>query len=110
MKKEQAICIIKKTAERHGFVTCKYTMTRLVEIQEPDDTHYLNFFIQEKTSSTTDWSKRKVTMDLHFRASLASMGGEPTPEDLLRASDIIRQGAELVQELEGMGLSYTEEF
>lgn len=41
-------------------------------------------------------------------ASLASMGGTPTPEELLRASDIIRQGALLVQELEGMKLSYTE--
>ena len=110
MKKEQAISIIKEAAKRHGFVTCKYTMTRLVEIQEPDDTHYLTFFIQERTSSTTDWSRRKITMELHFRASLASMGGEPTPEELIRASDIIRRGAELVQELEGMGLSYTEEF
>jgi hypothetical protein len=36
------------------------------------------------------------------------MGGEPTPEDLLLASDIIRRGAELVKELEGMNLSYTE--
>ena len=38
------------------------------------------------------------------------MGGNPTPEDLLKASEIIRRGAELVQELEGMKLSYTEEF
>jgi hypothetical protein len=35
------------------------------------------------------------------------MGGEPTPEDLLMASDIIRKGAELVKELESMNLSYT---
>ena len=49
-------------------------------------------------------------MNLHFRASLACMGGEPTPEDLLLASDIIRRGAELVQELEAMDLSYTEMF
>ena len=110
MTKEQAISIIKETAERRGFITCKYSMTRLIEIKEPDDTHYLNFFIQERTSPATDWTKREFTMNLHFRASLASMGGEPTPEDLLKASEIIRRGAELVMELEGMGLSYTETF
>ena len=110
MKKEQAISIIKETAERRGFVTNIYQWTSLIEIQEPGDTHFLNFMVTENTAPDTDWSQRKVTMDLHFRASLASMGGNPTPEDLLKASEIIRRGAELVQELEGMKLSYTEEF
>ena len=47
-------------------------------------------------------------MNLHFRANLASMGGEPTPEDLLKAAEIIKAGALLVLELEAMNLSYTE--
>ena len=68
----------------------------------------LNFTITERFAPDTDWSKREVTMNLHFRASLACMGGEPTPDDLLLASDIIRRGAELVKELEAMNLSYTE--
>ena len=110
MKKEQAISIIKEAAERRGFVTHTYQWTSLIEIQEPGDTHFLNFMVTENTAPDTDWSKRKVTMDLHFRASLASMGGNPTPEDLLKASEIIRRGAELVRELEAMKLSYTEEF
>ena len=109
MTKEQAISIIKEAAERYGFVTHTYQWTSLIEISEPDS-HYLNFMVTENTAPDTDWSKRKVTMDLHFRASLASMGGNPTPEDLLKASEIIRRGAELVQELKGMKLSYTEEF
>ena len=108
MTKEQVISIIKEAAERHGFTTCKYTMTRLIEIKEPGETHYLNFLIQENLPEGIDWSKREVTMNLHFRASLASMGGEPSPEDLLFASDIIRRGAEMVKELETMNLSYTE--
>ena len=110
MTKEQAITTIKEAAEHHGFTTCKYSMTRLIEIKEPGETHFLNFFILERTSPDTDWSKHEVRMNLHFRASLACMGGEPTPEDLLLASDIIRRGAELVQELEAMDLSYTETF
>ena len=43
MTKEQVIATIKEAAERHGFTTCKYTMTRLIEIKEPGDTHYLNY-------------------------------------------------------------------
>ena len=108
MTKEQVIATIKEAAERHGLTTCKYTMTRLIEIKEPGDTHYLNFLIQENLPEGIDWSKREVTMNLHFRASLASMGGEPTPEDLLKAAEIIKAGALLVQELDAMNLSYTE--
>ena len=110
MTKEQVISIIKEAAERHGFTTCKYTMTRLVEIVEPGETHFLNFVIQERFAENTDWSNREFTMNLHFRASLACMGGEPTPEDLLMAAEIIREGAELVKELEAMNLSYTETY
>ena len=108
MTKEQVIATIKEAAERHGFTTCKYPMTRLIEIKESGDTHYLNFTITERFAEDTDWSKREVTMNLHFRASLASMGGEPTPEDLLKAAEIIKAGALLVLELEAMNLSYTE--
>ena len=68
----------------------------------------MNFTITERFAEDTDWSKREVTMNLHFRASLASMGGEPTPEDLLKAAEIIKAGALLVLELEAMNLSYTE--
>lgn len=107
MTKEQVIAIIKEAAERHGFTTCKYSMTRLIEIKEPGETHFLNFTIWERIAPDTDWSRREVTMNLHFCASLACMGGEPTPEDLLLASDIIRKGAELVKELEALNLSYT---
>ena len=109
MTKQQAINTIKETAERHGFITHTYQWTRLIEISEPDS-HYLNFTVLENVAPDTDWSKRKATMELHIQASLASMGGNPTPEELLKASEIIRRGAELVMELESMGLSYTETF
>ena len=109
MTKEQAISIIKEAAERRGFTTNIYQWTRFIEISEPDS-HYLNFTVMENTAPDTDWSKREVTMELHVQASLASMGGNPTPEELIMASEIIRRGAELVMELEDMGLSYTEHF
>ena len=108
MTKQEAIAIITEAAERHGFTTATYQFTRLVEIVEKDS-QYLNFTIYERTAPDTDWSKREVTMTIHFRASLASMGGEPTPEELLKAAAIIKAGAELVRELEALHLSYTEE-
>ena len=52
----------------------------------------------------------QAEVQIHIRASLASMGGNPAPEDLIRAAEIIREGALLVQELEAMNLSYTETF
>ena len=108
MKKEQVISIIKEAAERHGFVTNKYQWTDLIEIEEPEYTHFLNIMVRENIAPEIDWSKQGVTMELHFQASLASMGGNLTPERLIKASEIIRAGAELVRELESMGLKYTE--
>lgn len=107
MTKNEIISTIKKVAERHGFITEESNWTRWVEIKELD-THYLNFMITEETDPDTDWTKREATTNLHFRASLASMGGNPTPEDLLEAAEIIRLGALLVRTLEGLKLSYTE--
>lgn len=108
MTKEQAIDTIRKAAEKHGFITHTYQWTRLIEIQEPEGTHFLNFTVLENYAPDTDWSSHEVTMELRIQASLASMGGNPTAEELLKASEIIRRGAELVMELEG--LSYTEKF
>lgn len=105
MTKEQLIATIKEVAERHGFTTQTYQWTRFIEIQEADS-HYLNFYISERPAADSDWSKRECTMEVTIFASLASMGGNPTVEDLLKASDIIRKGALMVQELGDMKLSY----
>ena len=109
MTKNDIIRILKETAAKYGFTAEESNWYRWPNIKEPD-THYLNFTITDEYAEDTDWSKREVTMNLHFRASLASMGGNPNPEDLIRAAEIIREGALLVQELEAMNLSYTETF
>ena len=109
MTKNEIIRTIKEAAARHGFTTEESNWYRWTNIKEPD-THYLNFTITDEYAEDTDWSKREVTMNLHFQASLASMGGNPSPEELIRASDIIRAGALLVRELEAMNLSFTETF
>ena len=109
MTKNDIKAIITATAARRGFTAEETTFLRWPNITEPDS-HYLNFTITEEYPEDTDWSKRSVEVRIRFRASLASMGGTPTPEDLIRASEIIRNGAELVKELEAMSLSYTETY
>ena len=107
MKKNEIKAIIAETASKYGFIAEESTWASLMMIRE-QDTHYMNFTITESWAKDTDWSKREITMQIHFNASLASMGGNPTPDELIRASEIIRNGAEMVKELEAMNLSYTE--
>ena len=109
MTKNEIIATIKEAAARHGFTTEESNWYRWTNITE-QGTHYLNFTITDEVALGTDWSRREVTMNLHFQASLASMGGNPSPEELIRASEIIRAGAELVRELEAMNLSYKETY
>lgn len=109
MTKNEIISTLKAAAARHGFLAEDNTWMRWPYIHETD-THYLNFTITDEYAEDTDWSKREVTVNVRIRASLASMGGNPTPEELIRASEIIREGAALMQELEAMNLSYTETY
>ena len=109
MTKNEIKDIITEAACRYGFIAEESAYANLVYIHEPD-TQYLNFTITENWAKDTDWSKKEVTMLVHIHASLASMGGNPMPDDLIRASEIIRKGAEMVKELEAVGLSYTETY
>ena len=109
MTKNEILATIKEAAACHGFTTEENNWYRWTNIKEPDS-HYLNFTVTDEVAEDTDWSKREITMNLHFQASLASMGGNPTPDELLRAAEIIRAGAELVRELEAMHLSYKETY
>ena len=95
MTKNDIKAIIAATAARRGFTAEENSFLRWPNITEPDS-HYLNFTITDEYAKDTDWSKRSVEVRVRIRASLASMGGNPTPEDLIRASEIIREGAELV--------------
>lgn len=109
MKKNEIKAIITETARKYGFIAEESTWTHLVNIHE-QETHYMNFTITDSYAEDTDWSKREITMVVHINASLASMGGNPTPDELIRASQIIRSGAEMVKELEAMNMSYTETY
>ena len=53
--------------------------------------------------------EKRVDVTFEFQASIATMGGNPTPEELIESAERIRAAAELVRELTGMELEYREE-
>jgi len=106
MIKADAMEIIRKTANKHGF---EFEQTsRMAVIRDGMEWRdaWANFTITENH----DWSdlkNRKVTVMLHFAAATARMGGDQTVADLRKAADTITRAADLVEELEGMNLAYT---
>ena len=48
--------------------------------------------------------------EIEGKASIRGMGGDPTPDDLLKAADAIKRGAELAKKLQDMKLRYTEHY
>lgn len=106
MTQIEAESIIQEVAERHGFTVDRYSFNGALYIHE-NDTHYLNFFILKKNRSV-DLEHSMCTYQLVFSASLATMGGNTSPDELLRASEIIRDGAMLVKELNAAKLICSE--
>ena len=65
---------------------------------------------QNNNIEKTDWEKRIGCIDIEACASVSRMGGNPTPEELLKAADEIARGAKFTAELQSMGLSYERTF
>lgn len=106
MTQIEAENIIQEVAKRYGFSVDRYSFNGALYIHE-HDTHYLNFVILKKNRSI-DLEHGRYTYQLVFSASLATMGGNMTPDDLLRASETIRDGAMLVKELNAAELICSE--
>ena len=106
MTQIEAENIIQEVAERHGFTVDRYSFNGAMYIHE-HETHYLNFCILKKNRSV-DLEHGRYTYQLVFSASLATMGGNTTPDELLRASVVIREGAMLVKELNAAELICSE--
>ena len=103
MTKQEVHEIIKAKAAEHGF-NAEETNWGINGLAIRDEDHTVNFTISEDWA----WEERKVT--LRIRASIATMGGNPSADDLLKAADTIKRAAELVKSLEAESLTYTEEF
>ena len=73
--------------------------------------NYINIQIfQNNNLEKTDWENRIACISIEAWASVSRMGGNPTPEELLKAADEIARGAKFTAELLSMGLSYNRTF
>lgn len=108
MTKKEVESIITSKAAKHGFV---FSENGVGWFADRTDLGYISIQITEVTNNEkTDWASHKILVDIKAHASVCHMGGNPTPEELLAASDEIARGAKLVTDLQKMELSYSVEF
>lgn len=93
---------ITSAAESFGFRT-ERSSWNAAEIT--DDTHSVNFTVMPKPE--WDFDSRTVSTSLTISASIATMGGNPTPDELLMRADAITRAANLCKTLNGIDLTYT---
>ena len=108
MTKKEIAEIIESKAAEYGFEIEENSMGWNNKRTGQD---YINIQIfQNNNIEKTDWEKRIGCIEIEACASVSRMGGNPTTEELLKASDEIARGAKFTAELQGMGLSYTRTF
>lgn len=104
MTKAELNQVIRNTAARYGFETREgfYGIEEMISEE-------LNFTVTTAYTEGTDWKAGKEVEKVVVSASVRKMGGNPTPEELLKTADEISRGAELVRELQSMCLIFTEQ-
>ena len=108
MTKQDVHETIKAKAAEYGFIAeeSNWGINGLVIREDGEST--VNFLITEHCDG--DWENRKVNITLQVRASIATMGGNPSADELLKAADTIRRAAQLVKALDDENLTYQETF
>ena len=108
MTKKEISEIIESKAAEYGFTMQENTMGWA---NESDRDTCIRIEIRKETDyEKTDWEARKVFRDIKANASICQMGGNSTPEELLKAANEIARGAKFTAEINGMELSCIEIF
>jgi len=108
MNKQEIAKIIESKAAAYGFAMQENTMGWA---NESDRDSYIRIEVRkERDYDKTDWEARKVFRDIKANASICQMGGNPTPEELLKAADEIARGAKFTADINSMELSCIENF
>ena len=108
MTKKEIAEIIESKAAEYGFEIEENSMGWNNKHTGQD---YINIQIfQNSNLDKTDWEHRIGCIDIEACASVSRMGGNPTPEELLKAADEIARGAKFTAEIESMNLSYERTF
>ena len=107
MTKAQINERIRVVAKAHGFqTTTEPGCQGFVEIISEE----LNFTFKTRLTENTDWTAHRIEQSLTASASVRKMGGQPSVEELLKTADEIRRGAELVEEIQEMNLTWTKTY
>ena len=108
MTKKEIAEIIESKAAEYGFEMERYTLCWSTR-QTPKS--YIRIDIKEKQDNDkTSWKDRRVWLDIEATGSICRMGGDDTPEELLKSAEEIARGAKFAAEINGMNLSYIETF
>lgn len=109
MTKQEAYSKIQDTVKAYsdyGFTAGINDFTGYFEIKEADDLHTVNFTIKE--NSVANWKEHEAFTTIAVQASIASMGGQPTTNELLTAAHRIEGAARLAERLTSMKITYKE--
>lgn len=108
MSKQDVLEKIAKKAEGHGFVLKENRFATLgYEIVSPAG-HFVNFTVVDNFEFLLD--ARQTVHRVKIRASIATMGGYPTADELMDQAQIIWNAGNLVKALENEDLSWSEQF
>ena len=108
MTKNEITAIITSKAAEYGF---EMEENSIGWNKKNNDQSYITIQIfQDHNIEKTDWENRKGHVDIVATASVSRMGGNQTPEGLLKIADEITRGARFVEEIQSMNLSYIHEF
>ena len=108
MNKQEIAKIIESKAAEYGLKLQESTMGWA---NESNHDSYIRIEVRkERDYDKTDWEARKVFWDIKANAGICQMGGDPTPEELLKAADEIARGARFTAAINSMELSCIEIF
>ena len=108
MNKQEIAKIIESKAAEYGLKLQENTMGWA---NESNHDSYIRIEVRkERDYDKTDWEARKVFWDIKADAGICQMGGDPTPEELLKAADEIARGARFTAAINSMELSCIENF
>lgn len=110
MTKNSVIEAIKNEIWMNGFQPEMDERFSQMPFLKDEDELYIAVSIREQLDfGNCDFEKKIAAYKVEVKASIRKMGGNPTPEELLKAADQIRRGAELARNLQAMELAYMEE-
>ena len=100
---------ITNAAQTRGFNVEQGQKDRLPRITANGENSYVNICLLDVIDfPKCDYAKGHIEGHIEIKASVSRMGGNPPPEELLNASEQIKEAALLVLELQGSDLAYSE--